>query len=512
MRTYIIAFALSLLVSVVLTRLIRDAAIRWNLVDAPTGGRRIHKQPVPRLGGLAIIIAFAVPLLALFYWDNRLSDALFADRSLLISLIGGGGIILLAGIVDDLRGIRSLVKLAAQIAAALVVYQAGVRIEAVSVPFFSPVMLEYLSLPVTVFWIVLVTNALNLIDGMDGLAGGVTVLAGGTLMIMSGIEGNVLAALLLCCLVGATLGFLVYNINPASIFMGDTGSLSLGFLLALVSIHSSQKSYTLFSIVAALLVLGLPIFDLLLAVVRRFLSGKPIFAADQHHIHHILLRKGLSQSQSVILLFAAAVVLETLAFIFIYADDRLSAMAILALVPLAALTVRFLGYDRIIAAARRKKVMVTVEDQARQRGERVVAFRAVVRGQPDLATFEAALVTVAADLDLERLELELNFAMRSGEERLRLCWSRASGRSEETEQVHIQGLTERRYPLRLGGLVFGELTLASLSEREIFAPHAAALYQSIADALTLMLAERSGALAPSSASAAQPQPPEHSWN
>ena len=512
MRTYIIAFVLSLLASVVLTRLIRDAALRWRLVDAPTGGRRIHKRAIPRLGGLAIIAAFAIPLIGLFYWDNRLSETLFADRPLLISLIGGGGIILLTGIIDDLRGLRSVVKFAAQIAAALVVYQAGVRIEAVSVPFFSPVMLEYLTLPVTVFWIVLVTNALNLIDGLDGLAGGVTVLAGGTLMIMSGIEGNLLATLLLCCLVGATLGFLVYNISPASIFMGDTGSLSLGFLLALVSIHSSQKSYTLFSIVAALLVLGLPIFDLMMAVIRRYLSGNPIFAADQHHIHHILLRKGLSQSQSVILLFGTAVVLETLAFVFIYANDHLSALAILALVPLAALAVRFLGYDRIITAARRERVMGSVEEQASKRNERIEVFRALARSQPDLEALEAALVAVAADLDLERLELELNFAMRSGEDRLRLRWSRVSGSRKHGEQIHIEGLTEKCYPLRLSGLVFGELRLVALSEREIFSPHAAILYQSIADTLTLMLAERSGALVPRNAPDVQSPLPDISWN
>ncbi|MDG1480322.1 MAG: MraY family glycosyltransferase [Myxococcota bacterium] len=512
MRTYIIAFVLSLLVSVLLTRLIRDAAIRWNLVDVPTGGRRIHKTPVPRLGGLAIIIAFAMPLIGLFYWDNRLSDALFADRALLISLVGGGGIILMAGIIDDLRGIRSLVKLAAQVAAALVVYYAGVRIEAVSVPFFSPVFLEYLSLPVTVFWVVLVTNAVNLIDGMDGLAGGVTVLAGGTLMIMSGIEGNILAALLLCCLVGATLGFLVYNLNPASIFMGDTGSLSLGFLLSLVSIHSSQKSYTLFSIVAAMLVLGLPIFDLMMAVVRRFLSGKPIFAADQHHIHHILLRKGLSQSQSVILLFGAAVVLETLAFVFIYADDRLSALAILALVPLAALTVRFLGYDRIIAAARRSRVMENVEEQTVHQSERVEVFRTLARSQPDLETLEAGLIAVASELDLEHLELELNFTLASGDDRLRLRWSRG-GPQISGEQVHIQGLTTHCYPLHLGGLVFGELRLEVMRDREIFSPHALLLYQSIADTLTLMLAERSGALVPRSGNAPTASgKTEISWN
>ncbi len=511
MRTYIIAFALSLLASLFLTRLIRDLAHRWNLVDAPVGGRKLHTAPTPRLGGIAIAIAFAVPLVGLLWWDNRLSNALFADQALLVSLVGGGGVILLVGIVDDLFEVRSLLKLAAQIVAGLIVWWAGVRIEAISIPFFSLVNLEMFSLPVTLFWVVLVTNALNLIDGMDGLAGGVAVLAGSTLLIMSGIEGNILAALLLSCLVGATVGFLFYNVKPASIFMGDTGSLLLGFLLALVSIHSSQKSYTLFSIVAAIMVLGLPIFDLLMAVVRRWLSGKPIFAADQHHIHHVLLRKGLTQSQSVILLFGAAVMLEVLAFVFIYADDQFSALVIVALVPMIAVAVRFLGYDRIIASARRANTMRAVEEKSTSRLDRVETFRAMARGRPSLKSLEEGLYVVAADLELERLELDLHFAIHTGDDRLRLRWSRSElGRNE-----HIEGLSVHTFPLRLGGLLFGELRLCSLRERELFAPHEQAMYQIVADALTLCLAERTSALVPRSAGGEvreEIMAPNVSWN
>ena len=159
---------------------------------------------------------------------------------------------------------------------------------------------------VTVFWVVLVINAINLIDGMDGLAGSVVVLAGTSLFVMSLLEANPLACLLLVVMVGATLGFLAYNLNPASIFLGDTGSMFLGFVLALASVHSSQKSYTLFSMVAAMMVMGLPIFDLSMAVLRRFLSGKSLFSPDQHHIHHLLLRKGFSQKQSIYVYFPGA--------------------------------------------------------------------------------------------------------------------------------------------------------------------------------------------------------------
>lgn len=489
MRTFIIVFALSLLSSLLLTRVIRDAALRWNLVDAPVGGRKIHRQPIPRLGGVAIILAFAIPLLALFGWDNELSEALFSDRPLLISLLGGGGIIAMTGMIDDLRGLRSIVKLAAQLAAGMVVFAAGIRIEAFSIPFFSPLHFDFwLSLPVTLFWLVLVTNAVNLIDGMDGLAGGVVVLAGGTLMLMSGIEGNTLAALLLCCLVGATMGFLFYNINPASIFMGDTGSLSLGFLLALVSIHSSQKSYALFSIVAAFLVLGIPIFDLSMAVVRRYLMGRPIFAADQHHIHHILLRKGLSQSQSVVMLFGAAVVLEVLAFVFIYADDSLSAFAIVVLVPLIGAAVHYLGYDRIIANARRARIMERVEDNAKIRAEAVNTLRTNLLQSAQLPDIEVALGRVAHALALERLELALSFSLRGGEDRTRYHWTRSS--LSDGEDLHIQNLHQRQYALGTPSMSFGTLTVWMLEERELFGPHDAALHQAVADALSLSMMGR----------------------
>ncbi|MEL6341919.1 MAG: MraY family glycosyltransferase [Myxococcota bacterium] len=510
MRTYIIAFAISLLASVILTRFIRDLALRFSLVDAPAGGRKIHRRPIPRLGGIAIIIAFALPLIGLAVWDNRLSTQLFAEHDLLWALVAGGGVIFATGIYDDIRGMRSLIKLVAQIAAGLLVFAAGVRIEAISVPFLSPVQLDlFVSLPLTLFWIVLVTNAVNLIDGMDGLAGGVAVLAGGTLMIMSGIEGNTLAALLLCCLVGATLGFLVYNVNPASIFMGDTGSLMLGFLLALVSIHSSQKSYTLFSILAAFMVLGIPIFDLSMAVVRRYLVGRPIFSADQHHVHHILLRKGLTQSQSVILLFAAAVVLEMLAFVFIYADDRLSALVILALVPMIGMAVRFLGYDRLIARGRRARMMESVQVQARRRADAIQAFRDALASRPAISELEAALSEVAHHLELERLELTLKFPLQPGEGRTRYVWSRAGGAEED---VHIQGLNKRTFPLALGEVVFGELELQMMDERCMFRPHDVALQNSLADIMTLAFARWSAAHASPTSVTANPNAPNVSWH
>jgi len=476
-RTYLVAFALSLVAGLIFTRVVRDLARRWNLVDG-IGGRKIHLRPTPRLGGFAVALSASLPVLGLFLYHNKISRALLGDRSLLYSLLVGSGIMLAVGAWDDLHGSRALVKLLAQVAAAVVVYSVGIRIEAISVPFFSPVQLGLLSLPATVFWMVLVMNAINLIDGMDGLAGGVVVLAGGTLFVMSVIEGNTLAALLLAVVVGATLGFLAYNVNPASIFLGDTGSLWLGFILALVSVHSAQKSYTLFSIVAALLALGLPIFDLSMAVVRRYLSGQPIFAADQNHVHHLLLRKGLTQSQSVVLLFGAAVLLEGLALVFIYADDAISAIAIAALLPLVVVAVKALGYGDLIRNARRVRLIEEVKLDAGRRGDVVERARGEMVGAVDLDGVWSVVVVAAGALGMERVVLELA-PSPAAPQGIELSWRRkASGFATD---VHQQSLVERRFELRAGDRVLGEIRFESWREHEVIEPMGWAFLRVLAD-------------------------------
>ncbi len=486
MRTYLVAFVLSLVTGLVLTRVLRDLAHRYRLFDSG-GGRKIHKQPIPRLGGVAVVLSMCLPLVGLVFWQNDISRELWMDQPLLISLVGGGGLLFAVGLIDDLRDTRAIVKLLAQVAAGLIVYSAGLRIEAISVPFFSPVQLGMLSLPATLFWMVLVTNAVNLIDGMDGLAGGVVVLAGGTLFIMSVIEDNVLAAVLLACIVGATMGFLAYNVNPATIFLGDAGSLTLGFLLALTAVHSSQKSYTLFSIVAAMMALGLPIFDLSLAVVRRFLSGQPIFRADQHHVHHRLLRMGLSQSQSVVVLFAGAIVLEGLALVFIYADDRLSALAIAAVLPLIIVVVRLLGYDRLILAARRARMLEGVEQAATDRTRALLHVRRSY--SRTFAELWGKIADVGKELGLEQVRLEVTDpAVREliGGQRF-WAWNR-TGTDTSDRNVHLQALWSTEAALVLGDRRLGRVEVSGQDERQLLAPLSEAWVQILADTLTTALA------------------------
>ena len=475
MRTYIVAMAISLVVSLFLTPYIRNLALKSGWIDEPVGGRKIHKKAIPRVGGIAILIAMSCPLLGMYIWDNNISMEFREDTPLLQSLLFGSLIIGSVGILDDLFNIRALFKLLAQISAAFVVYCSGIQIEAVNIPFFSLTFFpEWISLFATVFWITLVINAINLIDGMDGLAGSVVVLAGVSLFVMSLLEGNTLACLLLISLVGSTIGFLVYNLNPASVFLGDTGSMFLGFILALTAVHSSQKSYTLFSMVGAIMVLGLPIFDLSMAIVRRFLSGKSLFRADQYHIHHILLRKGFTQKQSVLVLFVAALALESLAFMSIYADDRLAAVAILALVPIGFVAMRFLGYNNIISTVRKKKMLDNIEKKAEVRLQRVLRFKKElfgVQGEERIVTFDwSSLKEIAQDLELRRIEVW-------HEQELVYEWP------DRKEQEHLQNVVESHLQISKEK----KLIIWQLVEKQVLSAYDKVLHEFLATILERVL-------------------------
>jgi UDP-GlcNAc:undecaprenyl-phosphate/decaprenyl-phosphate GlcNAc-1-phosphate transferase len=490
MRTFMVAFALSFLAALLFTWLARELALRLGLVDAPVGGRKIHQRPIPRTGGIAVAAAFFLPLLGLTLYNNDISTALLRDVALLKGLLVGAGIILAVGIVDDIKNTPAILKLVGQIAVGLALWWAGIRIEVLTIPFAGVVHLGVLSLPLSVFWVVLVVNALNLIDGMDGLASGVAVLAGGTLFVMSVVEGNVLGALLLAAMVGATLGFMLFNFNPASIFLGDTGSLFLGFILALASTHSSQKSYTLFSIVAAFMALGLPIFDLAMAVVRRGLTGKPLFSADQHHVHHLLLRRGLSQRQSAALLFLAAGALGALALLFVYSSNWASALTLVVLATIIGVSIHVLGYGEIIRSGRRRMLMGDLVAAAEDRASRVDTLRLELMEAHSLDELWERVHRAADALGLEELRLTVHMGADGGSEQRDYRWTRAGGAADA--QVHIQGLQVRDFPVHLARHELGLLQLSWLTERALFEPLQMALGRIVADSVAHAVLDQRG--------------------
>lgn len=313
-RTHIVAFVISCVISCVATFIVRSFARRYKLMDRPDPKRKIHSSPVPSLGGIGIFCGFFAPITGLLIYINKFSHSLTDDFGRIAALYIGGAMTLLLGVYDDIRGADALKKLAAQSAIAVVVFALGYRIEVLNVPALGVVDLGYFSFPVTCLWVVAIMNAMNLIDGLDGLASGVSFIALMTIFIMSVMDGNHLAGLFTASLAGAVLGFWFFNFNPASIFMGDSGSLFLGFVLSIMSISATYKGSIALGILPVI-ALGIPVLDIFMAVIRRTAGGRSIFKADREHIHHRLLSLGLSQRQVVAIIYTFCLLLSMMALI-----------------------------------------------------------------------------------------------------------------------------------------------------------------------------------------------------
>lgn len=301
---YIIAFALAFIISFCTTPIAKRIAFKVGAIAMPRK-RDMHSKPIPRMGGIAIVAGFMITLFITIRYITIL------DWKQIIGITVGAMIIFLLGFFDDILELSAKLKFLIQIAAAAIVALCGVTIDFISIPFFqdSPFLLDMLAIPITVVWIVGITNAVNFIDGLDGLAAGISSIASLSLMVLSIHSGYPIAVLLTAILAGSCMGFLPYNFNPASIFMGDTGSTFLGFILAVTSILGLLKGYTLITILVAILILGLPVFDTAFAILRRLLAGKPITSPDRGHLHHRLVDKGYSQKRAVMTLYGISSVL-----------------------------------------------------------------------------------------------------------------------------------------------------------------------------------------------------------
>ena len=300
----IFAFIVSFAFTFATTPLVRRFAFKIGAIDIPKDNRRMHKKPTPRIGGLAIIFGFTVATLC------------FAQPSRqLYGTLAGAAIIAVMGVIDDCKNLPAKLKFVIQIIAALVVVFAGdIKIDVFTNPNFlsdNPywVLPEWLSVTLTVIWIVFITNAVNFIDGLDGLAAGVSAIMSISLVFISIRVGEYSIAIVGIALMGSCFGFLPFNFNPAKIFMGDTGSTFLGFMLATLSIQGVFKSYAVISFAVPLLILGLPLFDALFAMIRRILRGQSPMTADRGHLHHRLVDMGFSQKQTVFILYAISGVL-----------------------------------------------------------------------------------------------------------------------------------------------------------------------------------------------------------
>ncbi|MEA5039581.1 MAG: MraY family glycosyltransferase [Clostridiaceae bacterium] len=351
--TSLYACILAVAVAFAMTPLVKIFAQKIGAMDIPKDNRRMHKEPIPRAGGLAIFAGFLVSYLIFGTIDSGI-------RAILIGAVG----IVVLGVLDDVYTLRPLVKFAGQIAAALVPVLAGVRVQSLTNPFSESGYLHLgaWAVPLTVFWIVGITNAVNFIDGLDGLACGVSAIGTITMFTIAVLLAEVDVVVALAALAGACIGFLPYNLNPAKIFMGDTGSMLLGFLLASLSVQGLFKFYAVISFAVPFLLLGLPIFDTTFAIVRRLARGQSPMHADRGHVHHRLIDMGFDTKQSVAILYALSAVLGLSAVVIATSGE--SKIIVLAI---AVLLCFFVGMA--ITVREKKRAQAAQQDPAEDKQE-----------------------------------------------------------------------------------------------------------------------------------------------
>jgi len=343
---YLGIFAASLLLSFALTKYVRDVAGARGWVAAPALDRHLHVRPLPRLGGVAIFISFLLSLtLALLLSRLRPSLGLgFPAFRSLWSILLPGLVVFLLGVRDDIRPVSPYVKFAVQGIAGAMLFAFGLRILDLPVLFGHHHFSWFLGLPLTILWVLAITNAFNLIDGLDGLAAGSALFSTLVVFVISMFSRSPLISLMALALAGSILGFLRFNFNPATIFLGDCGSLFIGFMLSALALRGAQKAPTIVAVAIPVVSFGLPILETGLSILRRFIGGRPVFTADREHIHHRLLAIGLSHRQVVVVLYAVSAVFALLSLFLLWPTGSTLGLVLAVLGTGIWLGVQRLGY------------------------------------------------------------------------------------------------------------------------------------------------------------------------
>jgi UDP-GlcNAc:undecaprenyl-phosphate GlcNAc-1-phosphate transferase len=351
----LVLFIAALLVSSVLTHYVRNMALRHGWACNVPRNRDLHSCPIPRLGGVAICLSFMVVAVGYvaFYRLRGISTGFGIYTT--FAVLTPAALMFVLGLYDDLRSIPPQVKFGVQIIAGLLLYYGGIRI------YFFPIIAGYhelngvISAVLTVLWVLLISNAFNLIDGLDGLSAGSALFSTMVVFVVSLFSRNPFIAVMTIILAGAILGFLRFNFNPATIFLGDCGSLFLGFVLSAISLSGAQKSTTVVAVAIPIVSFGLPLLDTILSVVRRFLSGQPLFTADREHIHHKLLKRGFTQKQAVVILYGVCAALGLVSLLLLYPSGS-SIGIVLAVVGVGIwFGVQHLGYHEFAELGRAAK-------------------------------------------------------------------------------------------------------------------------------------------------------------
>ncbi|MCJ7674312.1 MAG: undecaprenyl/decaprenyl-phosphate alpha-N-acetylglucosaminyl 1-phosphate transferase [Sedimentisphaerales bacterium] len=367
MKTYLCVYLGSAFLVMVITPAVIWLACRLNAVSIP-GTRDVHTKPIPRIGGVVIFVSATSIALAVFFLQNAIGDAFREIQIKVITLLSAAAFVFVVGLIDDIKGLRARMKLLAQLAAATIVCAVGIRIKSVTVADWLMLDFGWFSWPLTILWVVGITNAVNLSDGLDGLAAGIAAIACGVITILAVHEGQVVMAVLMLALLGSLTSFLFFNFNPAKIFMGDCGSLFLGFTIAASSVMCSNKSSALVGLALPVLALGIPIFDTLFSVLRRFLECRSLFSPDRGHFHHRLLDLGLTQRHVVLLIYALTALMAGFGMFMMLTRNARSLAVLSCVLILLLLVFRAVGSVRLretIAGLQKKHAVAQHRAQER---------------------------------------------------------------------------------------------------------------------------------------------------
>lgn len=338
-------FISSLLLSFVFTKIVRDIAVRQQWLSAPTGNRHLHNQAIPRLGGVAIVGSFLIATgLALFAEKFVIHAAKSFSLAPLATILPPAILIFLLGVYDDRRNASPLLKFSVQGVAGAMLFAGGLRIFALPVLFGTHHFSWVTGLALTIVWVIAITNAFNLIDGLDGLAAGSALFSTLVVFVVALLGNMSLISIIALALAGAIIGFLRYNFNPATIFLGDCGSLFIGFMLSAIALYGSQKTPTIVAVAIPMVSFGLPILETSLSVLRRLISGRPVFTADREHIHHKLLQRGMSHRQVVIILYGVSAIFALLSLFLLWPTGSTLGLVLAVLGTGIWMGVQHLGY------------------------------------------------------------------------------------------------------------------------------------------------------------------------
>lgn len=478
MNTYLALFLIATFASLGLTPIVRRVCQRLGWFDVPDAERRIHTTSIPRLGGVAIFGSVVIALGLLLFLDNLVTQSLRAAQINWLTLLLPTGLMFIVGVYDDLKGASAPFKFTAQGLAGTLLFVLGGRVESLSVPSWGSVELPLaISFIITVVWVIGISNAFNLIDGMDGLAAGAALFASLVLMAVSLLLGHPQVTVITVALCGALIGFLRYNFNPASIFLGDSGSLTIGFLLAALSVQGAQKASTIVAVAIPLLAFSVPVFDTGFAVVRRFISGKPLFAGDREHVHHKLLERGWSQRRVVLVLYGVCALFGLLALLFVSDGSGRLIGFVLAVVAVSVVfgvgRLRYHEVDEVKAGLKRNigerrarvanNIQVRRASRAMSKADSLDELFAAMQQMLEHGEFVYATVQIGRGGNADACE----HVLASSSSKLRgvdlrggmICWAWERGDIEAIEVIESHRFWTLRLPLSTNNAGWGYLTL-----------------------------------------------------